>query len=1116
MANVTQKLKDKADAIHKSRLSGRQQQMMDAECLLHSLRHSFCVAPLTVTELRRLDSIRARLHKFSLGMPATAPHAAVYTPPDMGGLGATPMIAEYTQVCAETQITPLSHPGRLGTLARAFMHQLRTNDKTSKHLTIDSAPDNKGNVRNVSRSQYMMVRKHKILQAFNIVPIYDTEATCTSTSQAELWETVTHLNRTLHRNYPLTYIQQSICAPLWAAGVYKLSDLTTDDGTRLAQPQFLAAQFPALGSQSATLALRRLAALLCTDIPWKDTGIWERIPPVLPSFTNGEEVLLEPLRPTAGNAQQGRRRRQAPEPLDTYRVVPPYPCTTRVTVKTEEINPDVDIQPASRCSIYLDGTEPRQQAWLYSAAGKCIAAVTVRSLGRLAAMLASPEEELQRLVSRICMTALETQAHFVKQQALTQDWPPALHPDLAAAIVECFAPATDWLSHPLAQHGPFAAQITSERLLHYKWTGSGLANIPHTPEAVARCLKWAILSTYTATPTLTVCVLPTPAPGAASNRFLAHPRALTLAQVSSSRLVWQPKHYDDGCAVPRQRSFAATILIVANPAGAAALTEQQLLTWSGFMRAHFNAAAVSSPRWLTWKAALATAEQDLAPSTLFRAAPTLQPEPPAPFDETAFLSNLPLAATRTFRLDPATVIYTDGSKQDKYLGAAVYDGRRNKVTAIMPEGHAGQLNTVPKAEGTAILEALQAAPNEEDITILTDSLTLIHQIDSVLTNPTRWRIHKHKHMLKKIVHRLLSRAGATTIYKVRAHIGVTGNEIADKAAKIAADMQAAEMEEERDELTTKLHDLLPDGTATTQTHDDHVAGKPGFASSWLQYPVPSLDGDGTDLWSFDELKHQVNRHITPILNEALQRTYQIGSKIFARMVETSKDLAAIPDSAHFPMEDLPPGCEQPPWLATLPYHWDTTSAQLLSITANTPWELMRIGHQIRWEQFWTRAKAHRFYPATHQDPWCRCGDGCRQRQAETVLHYFGGCRNRTMQDMSLKRHGFSIMVMVDAIRKGAMGMRALFHDSELGDRTARNLPPAIPRLRGHTIPDIIFLPNTDMNELHTAPLHPLTPEKKTIACIEVTHTTDRGAFDALTRLDPEGPIGKLHQHAKWF
>jgi hypothetical protein len=81
-----------------------------------------------------------------------------------------------------------------------------------------------------------MVRRHKQMQAFNIVPTYATDAHYTTVAHQELWETLTHYNRTLHRNFPLAYIQDAICTPLWAAGVYSLSDLTTADGERIATP----------------------------------------------------------------------------------------------------------------------------------------------------------------------------------------------------------------------------------------------------------------------------------------------------------------------------------------------------------------------------------------------------------------------------------------------------------------------------------------------------------------------------------------------------------------------------------------------------------------------------------------------------------------------------------------------------------------------------------------------------------------------------------------------------------------------------------------------------------------------------------------------------------------
>ena len=102
--------------------------------------------------------------------------------------------------------------------------------------------------------------------------------------------------------------------------------------------------------------------------------------------------------------------------------------------------------------------------------------------------------------------------------------------------------------------------------------------------------------------------------------------------------------------------------------------------------------------------------------------------------------------------------------------------------------------------------------------------------------------------------------------------------------------------------------------------------------------------------------------------------------------------------------------------------------------------------------------------------------------------------------MRCKRHGRTVVHLVQGIREGRLGMCSLFRDSDEGDRTARQLPPAIPHNRGtaiaqqkgrHMIPKVIFLPHTDMHRLHTAGLAALTTVKKTVVCIEVGHTADR-------------------------
>lgn len=70
----------------------------------------------------------------------------------------------------------------------------------------------------------------------------------------------------------------------------------------------------------------------------------------------------------------------------------------------------------------------------------------------------------------------------------------------------------------------------------------------------------------------------------------------------------------------------------------------------------------------------------------------------------------------------------------------------------------------------------------------------------------------------------------------------------------------------------------------------------------------------------------------------------------------------------------PPNWDQLPWREALPYHWDAASTKLLSLTAVTTRERMRIGHQIRWNYSGCealpchKAEAHRFYPVLRNTP----------------------------------------------------------------------------------------------------------------------------------------------------
>ena len=68
--------------------------------------------------------------------------------------------------------------------------------------------------------------------------------------------------------------------------------------------------------------------------------------------------------------------------------------------------------------------------------------------------------------------------------------------------------------------------------------------------------------------------------------------------------------------------------------------------------------------------------------------------------------------------------------------------------------------------------------------IFTNCLNGLYVIKTQIKHPTLHNNHPHKTTLQEIVELLQQRTQLTTLYKVRAHTNIEGNEKADKLAKI--------------------------------------------------------------------------------------------------------------------------------------------------------------------------------------------------------------------------------------------------------------------------------------------------------------------------------------------
>ena len=139
------------------------------------------------------------------------------------------------------------------------------------------------------------------------------------------------------------------------------------------------------------------------------------------------------------------------------------------------------------------------------------------------------------------------------------------------------------------------------------------------------------------------------------------------------------------------------------------------------------------------------------------------------------------------------IYYTDGSslKVDgvTQCGAGVYNASLGLRLRVNPNGE-GPTDTINRGELSGIHAALQDIETRkpEEAHCLTDSTCSEWQTHRVCHNPASLAWHTHRHLLHDIQSLLLKITPHTklTIGKVKAHIGVKGNEEADLLAGTAA------------------------------------------------------------------------------------------------------------------------------------------------------------------------------------------------------------------------------------------------------------------------------------------------------------------------------------------
>ena len=164
---------------------------------------------------------------------------------------------------------------------------------------------------------------------------------------------------------------------------------------------------------------------------------------------------------------------------------------------------------------------------------------------------------------------------------------------------------------------------------------------------------------------------------------------------------------------------------------------------------------------------------------------TLTPIPPIPSYET--LHTLKCPSQYSYYTDGSFIPpmqANDGHWKKEKAGYEIYNPTK---TDIRISKRLSGLQTIFRAELMAIHKTLKIIttkyPNEPTH-IFTDCLNCLYVINTQIKHPTHHTNHVDKTILTSMVEMLKNRTQPTTIYKVKAHINIDGNEQADQLAKL--------------------------------------------------------------------------------------------------------------------------------------------------------------------------------------------------------------------------------------------------------------------------------------------------------------------------------------------